>query len=327
MEQVFRECVREARDRGQTVLLSSHILSEVEAVCDRVAMLRAGRIIETGRLDVLRGLAALHVHAVVDGAVPDLSGLDGVSNVVVDGQHGRVRRRRLDGAAAVGAGRRRRRAHDDAASRRSRSCSCRTTATAVPRTVGGDECHRRRGAAAAGAGRAGHDGGRRGGRTAGVPAGVDRRAPCAQSCSEATAASSALSYVAVVPDGARAASSSPRRPAATPGSRCCSARSSAIDTVGGYTVYKGFVFLTTIGAIWAVLAATRLLRGEEDAGRWQLVLAGSTRGVAAPRPRRSRALGGRGRRDLRRHDRSSRWLAGRNPDVGFGVGDTRASTA
>ena len=41
MEQVFRTCVREARDRGQTVLLSSHILSEVEAVCDRVAMLRA----------------------------------------------------------------------------------------------------------------------------------------------------------------------------------------------------------------------------------------------------------------------------------------------
>src|SRR5204863_9886988 len=61
MERVFQACVREARDRGQTVLLSSHILSEVDAVCDRVAMLRGGRIIETGRLDVLRGLAALHV--------------------------------------------------------------------------------------------------------------------------------------------------------------------------------------------------------------------------------------------------------------------------
>jgi polyether ionophore transport system ATP-binding protein len=85
MEQVFRACVREARDRGQTVLLSSHILSEVEAVCDRVAMLRAGRIIETARLETLRGLGAVHVRARLDGAPPDLTGLEGVHNVVVDG--------------------------------------------------------------------------------------------------------------------------------------------------------------------------------------------------------------------------------------------------
>ncbi len=50
----------------------------------------------------------------------------------------------------------------------------------------------------------------------------------------------------------------------------------AIDTVGGYTTYKCYVFLTTIGAIWAALAVTRLLRGDEDTGRWQLVLAGRT---------------------------------------------------
>lgn len=86
MEQVFRDCVREARDRGQTVLLSSHILSEVEAVCDRVAMLRAGRLIEVGRLSVLRTLAAVRVHASLTETVPDLSRIDGVSNVVVDGQ-------------------------------------------------------------------------------------------------------------------------------------------------------------------------------------------------------------------------------------------------
>jgi ABC-2 type transport system ATP-binding protein len=86
MEQVFRTCVREARDRGQTVLLSSHILSEVEAVCDRVTMLRAGRIIETGRLDALRGLAALRVRVELDSPPPDLSGMGGVSNVVVEGQ-------------------------------------------------------------------------------------------------------------------------------------------------------------------------------------------------------------------------------------------------
>lgn len=50
-----------------------------------------------------------------------------------------------------------------------------------------------------------------------------------------------------------------------------------IATVGGYTVYKNFVFLSVVGAVWAVLAATRVLRGEEDAGRWQLQLAGATR--------------------------------------------------
>jgi ABC-2 type transport system ATP-binding protein len=77
--------VIEARDRGQTVLLSSHVLSEVEAVCDRVAMLRAGRIVEIGHLETLRGLAALRVHAVLAAPVPDLSRVPGVANVVVDG--------------------------------------------------------------------------------------------------------------------------------------------------------------------------------------------------------------------------------------------------
>jgi ABC-2 type transport system ATP-binding protein len=86
MEQVFRDCVLDARDRGQTVLLSSHVLSEVEAVCDRVAMLRAGRIIEIGHLEALRSMAALRVHAELMSPVPDLSQISGVSNVVVDGQ-------------------------------------------------------------------------------------------------------------------------------------------------------------------------------------------------------------------------------------------------
>jgi ABC-2 type transport system ATP-binding protein len=86
MEQVFREYVRQARDGGQTVLLSSHVLSEVEAVCDRVAMLRAGRLIEDGPLDVLRSLSALRVHVELDGDVPDLSTIPGVTNLVVDGR-------------------------------------------------------------------------------------------------------------------------------------------------------------------------------------------------------------------------------------------------
>lgn len=86
MEQVFRDCVRDARDRGQTVLLSSHVLSEVEAVCDRVAMLRAGRIIESGPLAELRDLAAVRLRADLDSDVPDVSGIDGVRNVVVLGR-------------------------------------------------------------------------------------------------------------------------------------------------------------------------------------------------------------------------------------------------
>src|SRR5919106_6396532 len=86
MEQVFRECVVEAKGRGQTVLLSSHILSEVEVVCDRVAILRAGRLVETGTLAELRHLAALSVEATLRGPVPDLSGVPGVSHLRVDGQ-------------------------------------------------------------------------------------------------------------------------------------------------------------------------------------------------------------------------------------------------
>jgi ABC-2 type transport system ATP-binding protein len=85
MEQVFRACVREARERGQTVFLSSHILSEVEAVCDRVAMLRNGRLIESGRLDVLRRLATTHLSATLDAPPPDLDDVPGVRHVVVDG--------------------------------------------------------------------------------------------------------------------------------------------------------------------------------------------------------------------------------------------------
>mgnify|MGYP001277163476 CR=1 FL=1 len=85
MEQVFRQCVAEARDRGQTTVLSSHILSEVEAVCDRVAMLRNGRIIETGQLSLLQSLAGVRVEATIEGTVPDLSSLAGVTNVQVDG--------------------------------------------------------------------------------------------------------------------------------------------------------------------------------------------------------------------------------------------------
>jgi ABC-2 type transport system ATP-binding protein len=86
MEQAFRGSIREARDRGQTVFLSSHILSEVEALCDRVGILRQGKLVELGTLAEMRHLAALTVEATFAGAIPDLSGVPGVSSVQADGR-------------------------------------------------------------------------------------------------------------------------------------------------------------------------------------------------------------------------------------------------
>lgn len=81
MEREFRRCVGEARERGQTVFLSSHQLAEVEAVCDRVAILRAGRLVEVARIAELRRLRRMEVEASFTGAVPDLSGVPGVTGV------------------------------------------------------------------------------------------------------------------------------------------------------------------------------------------------------------------------------------------------------
>jgi ABC-2 type transport system ATP-binding protein len=85
MEQAFRHSVHEARQAGQTVFLSSHILSEVEALCDRVGILREGRLVEIGTLAEMRHLATLTVEATFGGVPPDLSGVAGVRRAVVDG--------------------------------------------------------------------------------------------------------------------------------------------------------------------------------------------------------------------------------------------------
>ncbi len=86
MERTFRECVGEAKERGQTVFLSSHILSEVEALCDRIAILRAGELVEVGTLEQMRHLTALQVEAQLDGTVPDLSRIPGVHGFEVHGK-------------------------------------------------------------------------------------------------------------------------------------------------------------------------------------------------------------------------------------------------
>ncbi|MFC5381113.1 ABC transporter ATP-binding protein [Aquipuribacter nitratireducens] len=83
MEAVFTDCVREARDEGRTVLLSSHILAEVEALADRVSIIRSGRVVETGTLDDLRHLTRTSVSAHVSRAPDGLTGLAGLHDLRV----------------------------------------------------------------------------------------------------------------------------------------------------------------------------------------------------------------------------------------------------
>ncbi|TXL62262.1 ABC transporter ATP-binding protein [Aeromicrobium terrae] len=84
MEAVFTDCIDEFRDEGRSVLLSSHILAEVERLCDRVSIIRAGRTVESGSLAELRHLTRTSVAAELDD-VPSLDGLSGVHDLVVEG--------------------------------------------------------------------------------------------------------------------------------------------------------------------------------------------------------------------------------------------------
>ena len=87
MEAAFRECVEEERQAGRTVLLSSHILSEVEALCDRVTIIREGRTVDSGALDDLRHLSRTSVHAEVARPPDGLAGLPGVHDLDISGNH------------------------------------------------------------------------------------------------------------------------------------------------------------------------------------------------------------------------------------------------
>ena len=85
MEAAFRECVDEERQAGRTVLLSSHILSEVEALCDRVTIIRAGRTVDSGALSDLRHLSRTSVRAELERPPDGLAGLPGVHDLEVAG--------------------------------------------------------------------------------------------------------------------------------------------------------------------------------------------------------------------------------------------------
>ena len=84
MEAVFQDCVREIKTEGRTVLLSSHILAEVEALCDRVSIIRAGRTVRHGTLQELRGMTRTAIIAEI--SQPDgLAKLPGVHALQIDG--------------------------------------------------------------------------------------------------------------------------------------------------------------------------------------------------------------------------------------------------
>ncbi|WP_459546910.1 ABC transporter ATP-binding protein [Nocardia sp. X0981] len=85
MEAVFQECVEEMRYAGRTVLLSSHILAQVEALCDRVTIIRHGRSVESGTLAELRHLTRTSIDAETERPVTGLTELRGVHDLVDDG--------------------------------------------------------------------------------------------------------------------------------------------------------------------------------------------------------------------------------------------------
>ncbi len=103
MEAAFRTCIEDERQRGRTVLLSSHILSEVEALCDRVTIIRRGRAVESGTLVDLRHLTRTSISAELAGPPQGLDRLPGVHDLAVEGARVRceVDTDKLDGLLRV----------------------------------------------------------------------------------------------------------------------------------------------------------------------------------------------------------------------------------
>lgn len=103
MEEVFQQYVDAFRDRGGTVLLSSHILAEVETLCDRVSIIRSGRVVESGTLAELRHLTRTSIDAELSGDPDGLTALPGVHDLSVEGRRVRfqVETDALDAAIAA----------------------------------------------------------------------------------------------------------------------------------------------------------------------------------------------------------------------------------
>ncbi|MDX6250726.1 MAG: polyether ionophore transport system ATP-binding protein [Kribbellaceae bacterium] len=99
MEEVFRQCIEEEGHRDRTVLLSSHILSEVEALCDRISIIRRGKVVESGTLAELRHLTRTSIQAELAASPNGLAQLPGVHNLDVEGNKVRceVDNAQLDG--------------------------------------------------------------------------------------------------------------------------------------------------------------------------------------------------------------------------------------
>jgi ABC-2 type transport system ATP-binding protein len=89
MESVFQRCIQEVKQQGRTVLLSSHILAEVEALCDRVSIIRLGRTVESGTLTELRHLTRTAIAVETSQPLAGIDALPGVYDVVVDDHHAR----------------------------------------------------------------------------------------------------------------------------------------------------------------------------------------------------------------------------------------------
>ncbi|WZY01278.1 ABC transporter ATP-binding protein [Bacillus sp. FSL W7-1360] len=85
MERVFQDCVQSAKQEGKSILLSSHILSEVERLCDRVAIIRQGQVIESGTLAQLRHLTRIHVTVETQEQIPALHEQSGVYEIDAHG--------------------------------------------------------------------------------------------------------------------------------------------------------------------------------------------------------------------------------------------------